>query len=293
MKKVFHIVLGLSALMFLWGCSVSTRELNDAEKRIQTLQQRGVPDSSLSRAKVFLYQAKDAKMRGNAGLSRVSADSMRILIAKAEEHYTKDMERLKPYLAALRGKFQKARAELSGMHLARLDSLIRIVDSLTAMNWLIAAEAEANKLDTLLPLLQFNQRRADELRGRITGSWVCINKTTHDKDKTVNAVEKKIFTFNPDGKGTLVESKQGKSSPFLKEDWEFRSWGTWDLFGDTVYLRVDRFASVRQIFEEYHQKDGKVTWEKKVHPTYDSTITDHSQDRWISFADLQADFTHQ
>jgi hypothetical protein len=218
---------------------------------------------------------------------------MYILIAKAEDKYSSDMERLKPYIASMRAKFQKTGEKLSGLHKARLDSLTSIVDSLTAQNWLIGAEAEANKLDTLLPRLLFDQKRADELRRRVTGSWVCTNKITHEVDKTVNAVEKKIFTFNTDGSGNLVENKQGKSSPFLKEDWEFRSWGTWDLFGDTVYIFVNRFASVRQNFEEFHQNDGKIVWEKKAHPVYDSTITDHSQDRWISFADLKSDFVRQ
>jgi hypothetical protein len=293
MKRFVAVALCLSALMILASCSVSERSLKNAEKRINTLLQRGVPDSSLSRAKVFLYQARDAVQRENHGLARSSADSMRVLIAQAEEKYARDMERLKPYLANLRAKAQQTRNEISGLHAKRLDSLLRRVDSLTQINWLIAAEAEANKVDSLLPRFKFEQQRADELRTRVTGSWVCSNKITHDVDKTVNAVEKKIFTFNPDGKATLVENKQGKSSPFLKEDWEFRSWGTWDLYGDTVCMFVNRFACTRQNFEEYHNNNGKITWDKKVDPTYDSTITDHSQDRWISYTDLTTDFKHE
>jgi hypothetical protein len=293
MKRVVLIAIGLSALIAASGCSVSKRSLKDAEQRISALLEKGVPDSSLSRAKVFLYQAKDAKGRGDRGIARAAADSMSIHIAKAEEKFTADMERLKPYIADMRAKFQRTGQQLSGLHKHRLDSLAAKVDSLTAMNWLIAAEAEANNLDTILPRLLFDQKRADELRSRITGSWVCTNKITHEVDKTVNGVEKKTFTYHPDGSGTLVETKQGKTSPFLKEDWEFRSWGNWDLYGDTVYLFVNRFAAVRQQFEEFHQQDGKTTWEKKNHPTYDSTITDHSQDRWISFGDLKTDFVHQ
>jgi hypothetical protein len=294
MKKFLLVVLSLSALMpLLWGCGVSNRALNDAEKRINALRERGVPDSSLSRAKVFLYQAKDAKERGNRGLARSSADSMLVLIAKAEDQYAKDMERLKPYVDNLLSKFQKARSEFTGLHLARLDSMIHIVDSLAEMNWLLAAEAQANHLDTLLGRFKFDQQRAEELRGRVPGTWVCTNVTKHNEDKSVHAVEKKIFSFSRDGKGKFIERKKGKSSPFFKEDWEFQSWGNWDLLGDTIYLFVDRFASVKQNFEEYHKKDGKTWWEKKVHPTYDSTITDGSQDRYITFADLRQDFKKQ
>ena len=62
----------------------------------------------------------------------------------------------------------------------------------------------------------------------------------------VKALEKKIFTFNKDGSAKFVESKKGQSSPALKEDWEFNSWGRWELIGDTVYLSVNRFKAVRQ-----------------------------------------------
>jgi hypothetical protein len=37
-------------------------------------------------------------------------------------------------------------------------------------------------------------------------------------------------------------------------------------------------------------KTGKKVWELKKEPTYDSAITDGSQDRWIPFSDLQRDF---
>ena len=56
MKK--FIILSFCFIVFLViaGCGVSKRALNDAEKRIEALKSKGVPDSSLSRAKVFLYQ---------------------------------------------------------------------------------------------------------------------------------------------------------------------------------------------------------------------------------------------
>jgi hypothetical protein len=103
-------------------------------------------------------------------------------------------------------------------------------------------------------------------------------------------VETKVFTFSPDGKGSLIWSKKGKSSPFFKEDWEFQHYGSWDLEGDTIFLFVNKLSCVRQNFEEYHERDGKVVWEPKSNATYDSTVTDGSQDRWITFADLKEDF---
>jgi hypothetical protein len=46
------------------------------------------------------------------------------------------------------------------------------------------------------------------------------------------------------------------------------------------------------MFERMFILDGgkKKEWRKEPKPTYDSTITDGSQDRFISFADLKEDF---
>jgi hypothetical protein len=70
-----------------------------------------------------------------------------------------------------------------------------------------------------------------------------------------------------------VESKEGQSGTYLKEDWEFQSSGTYDFKGDTIMLSITRFASVRQDFERIHMKDGNAVWVKEPQPRYDSTIT--------------------
>ena len=142
----------------------------------------------------------------------------------------------------------------------------------------------------MLPQLKFNEARVKELRGRIVGEWVCTNKTKNDENKAINAVEKKVFMFNKDGSAKLVETKKGQSSPVLKEDYEFNSYGTYDLLGDTVMIFIKRFAAVKQNFENMVDKNGKKAWETKKEATYDSTITDGSQDRWIPFTEMQADF---
>ena len=108
----------------------------------------------------------------------------------------------------------------------------------------------------------------------------------------------KIFTFGRDNKVTLIEKKKGQSGPFLREDWEFRSWGTYDMFGDTIHLFINRFASVRQNFQRlYVEKEGdkitKKTWKNEPQETYDSLITDGSQDRYITYPDLKGDFVRR
>jgi len=106
-------------------------------------------------------------------------------------------------------------------------------------------------------------------------------------------MEKKVFIFNKDGSAKLVESKKGQSSQVLKEDYEFNSYGTYDLLGDTIMIFIKRFASVKQNFENQVDKNGKKVWETQKQPTYDSTITDGSQDRWIPFTEMQADFVQE
>jgi hypothetical protein len=53
---------------------------------------------------------------------------------------------------------------------------------------------------------------------------------------------------------------------------------------------INRFVCAKQNFDNMSTKDGKKTWTLKKEPTYDSAITDGSQDRWIPYTDLQKDF---
>jgi hypothetical protein len=278
--------------LLLNGCSVSDKTLANAEKRIDALKSKGVPDSSLSSAKVSLYQARDSKRRGEKSIAHKAAKTMQVLIAQAEEKYDADMQRLKPTLDQAKQKFSDARTQLDGLPARRLDSVVAKIDSFMTINYMLEAEALANSLDTTLPHLKFDMERGQEIRGRVLGRWTCSIPIKHSTDKTVNGVEEKVFTFNNDGTGSLVERKKGKTTPLLKEDWEFRSEGAFDIMGDTVFLSVNRFKSVKQNFIEKHMKDGKESWETKSYPTYDSTITDHSQDRYITFETLQEDFKH-
>ena len=56
------------------------------------------------------------------------------------------------------------------------------------------------------------------MRKKIVGTWKCTNVTKHANDRSVHAVEHKIFAFYPGGKTKLVEKKKGKSAgnyPYL------------------------------------------------------------------------------
>ncbi len=291
MKKVIVFSLCTFLCIMMISCGVSKRALEDAEKRVTALSEKGVPDSSLSRAKVFLYQAKDAKQRGNVGLAKMSSDSMRILIAQAEAQYEDNMNRLKPWIQQQKQHINQATAHLTGLHKKHADSLMGVIDSFIQLNWLLQAEAYINDFVAYIPKLKSDEERAEELRPRIPGTWTCLQATKHSEDKTVHAKEYKIFTFRKDGSIKLVEKKSGKSTPYFKEDWEFQSFGKYDIKGDTIVLFIERFKAAKQNFWDLKTDDkGRKKWIKSVHGTYDSVITDGSQDRFITFHDLKMDF---
>lgn len=293
MKQSIILSLCCIACILIVGCTVSEKKIVDIEKRIEALSSKGVPDSSLSRAKVFAYQARFAKERGDHSLSRMSADSMVILTAQAENMYQDNMNRLRPWIETQRSMIMQETAQLTGLHKKHRDSVIAVIDSLVNISWFLEAEAVVKSLVNYIPKLKADEALAEELRPKVIGTWTCKQETKHSADKTVHAWEYKIFTFNTDGTVKLVEKKEGKSTPFFKENWEFNSLGKYNLKGDTINLFVERFKAVRQDFEDLKEKDGKKEWVKTSHGTYDSTITDGSQDRFVTYGDLTEDFTHK
>ncbi|MBN2036589.1 MAG: hypothetical protein JW768_07580 [Chitinispirillaceae bacterium] len=285
------VVLSICACMIA-ACSVSDRTLNNAEKRINTLKSKGVPDSALSPCVVNLYKARESKRMNQAGESRLAAKMLRKELAEAEALYRDHIAKLKPSVDSLVSIIHAARKNYDGMVLKKVDSLLAIADSFIQINWLLQAHTKAQELVNRLPQFTFDAERTAEVRPRLPGTWVCAIKTKGKENKAINAVEKKIFTFNTDGTGKLIQNKKGQSGPYLREDWEFVSWGKWDVNGDTVHLFVNRFAAVRQNFMRMYLHDGgaRKEWRAENQPTYDSLITDGSQDRFITFSDLQKDF---
>jgi hypothetical protein len=165
------------------------------------------------------------------------------------------------------------------------------VDSFRRVDRPLQANNVIQELITSLPSIKEDEQKAVAFRRQITGEWVFTDKVESVEIPAKDAaVERKSFTFNRDGSVFLVESKKGQSGPYLREDYEFRSWGTYGLKGDTVMLSINRFAAVRQMFHRIHMVDGKPVWVPEPGPTYDSVITDKSQDRYVVFADLREDF---
>jgi hypothetical protein len=283
----------LTALLtLLVACGVSERTLADAEKRMNKLNEMGVPDSALSQAKVYFYEAKEAKRKNNGGAAKKAISTMNELLADLEAQYSKKFEDIQPVIDSIRTVANNKKQEFSGSQLHKVDSTLAVIDSLESINMVLEAHGVGKDLLEWLPLLERDEEIAKKLRKKIPGEWVCTNITKSSENPRINAVEKKIFTFYKNGKAKLVESKNGQSGPYLKEDWQFISEGSYNIAGDTIVLKIERFASIKQDFERMHMEDNgkKRYWKKEEGETYDSTITDGSQDRFIIYDDLVEDF---
>jgi hypothetical protein len=292
MFKKLASILPAFALILTVGCGggVNDKMLDDAQGRIDALKTKGIPDDKVSGARIHLYQAREHNSKGNGRLAKVSADSMKANLALAEQFYQEQVSTLGPKIDAKKAEAIKAKDELSGYQVKKIDSTVAVIDSFKRIDWLLQADNVAQELAALIPSLKDDEVKSKNLRRLVPGEWVTETRTKSEANKDVNALERKVFTFHKDGKVNLVESKKGQSGEFLKEDWEFRSWGTYDMKGDTVMLSINRFAAVRQMFQRIHKINDKMVWKDEPGPTYDSAITDRSQDRFVTYEDLKADF---
>ena len=295
-NRVVLFATALFIIGLIMSCGVNDKMLDDAESRLQALKAKGLPDSVLSQPQVYLYQARDAKKRSQysdaMGEARTAARLLKKELVRAESYYQEKVSTLRPKVDSVRAVIGQNRDNFSGLTLKRFDSLSAAVDSFLKLDWLLQAYAKGQELVAAIPQFNTDVAHAKELKATVPGEWVCTQQDKRAENKDINAVMKKIFTFQRDGRAKFVESKKGQSGLYLKEDWEFVSTGTWDVAGDTIHVFVDRFAAVRQMFERMFILEGgkKKEWRKEPKPTYDSAITDGSQDRFIAYADLKEDF---
>ncbi|MBD3420263.1 MAG: hypothetical protein GF398_09130 [Chitinivibrionales bacterium] len=293
MKKLIFVTVGLSVLIGIFSCGVSDKTLLDVENRIQALKNKGVPDSSLARAKVFLYQARSAKERGDLKLANMSKDSMLYLVAQAENDYDERVKQLRPVISSLQQKIMAAQKQLSGLPEKKLDSVTAVADSFSAIGWTLQVEQALKAGTDMIPSLKFNQERAQEIRPKVYGRWVCKDVKRSKAHPEVNYPEYKIFEFGRDNKVAYIEEGKGRMTTHVKMDYKFISNGTYDFLGDTIMIFVDRFRRIREVSEEKKKVDGKIKWVRNEIEPMDSIISDGSQNRWITYQDLVKDFKRQ
>jgi len=294
LRRLPLFVAGVAAFALVVGCggSVNEKELDAAQKRIDDLKSKGVPLERLTEARVFLGQAREDREKKNNSAAKRGYDSAEVHIKKAESFYDKEVANLGPEIDKAKGTAVKAKEELTGYQIRKIDSIVVIVDSLKRLDWLLQANNVAQDLVKLLPFLKEDENKTRKIMNKIPGEWVFTEKEKSVESALVNAVITKTFKFG-DLKSKsihLIEKKLGYSSPYLHEDWQFESRGTYGFKGDTIMLSISRFTIVRQRFKRLHKIDGKDVWKDEPQPEYDSTITDGSQDRSITYEDLTADF---
>lgn len=290
-KRSLLKLLSLTAIVSMVACSVSDKTLTSGQNRIDALKSQGMPDSLLSPAKLLIRQATDEKTR-NPSIANKAADSLKTVLTQLEASFKSIVPQLQADIESMRAQVAQVRSQVTGMQVAKIDSMMRVVDSVNNLKWYPDAAAKMKVLVSVLPQFKMDEQKSKEIKGKVTGTWTCTNVTKHSEDKTVNAVEKKIFILNRDGTCKFIEQKQGKSGPFLKEDYQYISYGTYGFLGDTVYLSINRFTAVRQNFEHLFIEGKKRTWKMEPHPSYDTLLTDKSQDRFVAYPDLVSDFVH-
>lgn len=261
------------------GCGPNAKSLSEAEARIQELKAKGVPDTDLSSAKVLLSQAQGAIRAGNSQSAGKHYKEALAVIAEVESVYTAQMAEMGPKLTAMKAELEEKTSPLEGLHREPIEKHLALVDSFVQKNWLLQAHQQLQTTDSLVPGLLAQQEQAEKLTPKVRGVWT-------RSDNEGNAVRREKFVMNKDGTLLTTESKKGQSSEYLKEDWQFTSWGTWQMKGDTVYMLIEREKCDRQTF--WNKKNG--SWVKSAQPTYDSTITDGSKDRFISYEYLTTNY---
>jgi hypothetical protein len=267
------------------GCGVSAKKLNAAEQRIAALQQKGVPDSLLTEARVLLVQSRTAKQLGNGIGAKSQYDSLEKLLATAEASYGATTGQLKPGVEAMRKTLADKKLNLTGAHLKEADSLCALLDATIAKNDWVSAKEEAAMIDIAVNSLVKNEQTAKEIKPKVVGSWNSTEVIKNKEDKS-NAVEKKSFTFAPDGKLDITEERNGQTNETLKEDWKFQSWGTYSLKGDTILMNITREKCMKQVYQNLKKNQ----WVKFEKPPYDSTVTNGKKDRYMAFDYLKANF---
>lgn len=281
-------IFSLTALLIA-GCGVSEKAIQDGQAKIDALKAKGVPDSLLSQSKLYLRMASDGILHKNSSESSKGMNEFKKEIANVEKSAPSVISQLDSEIESVRSQAESIKARLTGHQVFKLDSAMKVVDSLLGLNNKADAVAKSRKIQLLLPVLIEDEKKANEIKDKVYGTWTCTNVSKHSEDPSVNAVEKKIFILNRDGSAKFIEKKSGKSGPYLKEDYEYNSYGTYGFRGDTVYLSINRFVAVKQNFTRMTDVKKKI-WTPDNHPSYDSTISDKSQDRFVAYQDLIADF---
>ncbi|MDG5815067.1 hypothetical protein QA601_08260 [Chitinispirillales bacterium ANBcel5] len=280
------VLLSIVVLVFslLFSCNKKIT-VEEARERIEGLVARGVPESEMSKIRMYLFNMESAKSTGNQGPYRRYRSSLDLALNEFEERMVVLLDESGPIIDSLKEVVEEKKGNLKGLHLEAADSLLAAFDSLVKTNQLLLARTRLEqynlKMDTLITM----QNVADSLRNQFVGAWVMEKESP---DRRFNVVERTEIHMRRDGTLYIMESKRGRTSESTREDWEFRSTGTWDLKGDIAYHYIENEKRIRQNFHTLDPQTGR--WRKESKPAYDSTFTDGSRDRYAAYSALKEDY---
>ncbi len=283
------VSMGIIMIFLVPGCGVTTKKLDDAEKRINALTAQGMPDSMLTDARILLVQIKTSKKFGGGASPQRLYDSVMAILAKVEMTNASSASSLKPVADSLRKTFDARKHGLTGAQLKEADSLINDVDAVMKQNRWAEAKEKCVMIDTMLNGLNKDEKIMSEVKAKLPGTWIGILKTK-DTDVKADFIEKKQFTFSANGKVDIIEERSGQTNEVLKEDWKFQSGGTYTLKGDTILIAINKEKCLKQAYMNLMEKKGKTQWVKTEKPAYDSTITSGKKDRFVTFGFIKDNF---
>jgi hypothetical protein len=286
-QPLYVVSLGVALALNLQCGGLNKKKTQDVENRLKILESKGVPDSLTAGIKVFLYNYATAKKLGNSTNATKMTDSIFSNLTFAEKWYQDFLIQNKSEILSSISTLQGQKKNLSGIHLRIADSISTIIDSLVETDLLIKAKEKITDAKILMPALLKDQETATKLKPTLLGNWKDARVVKADEGN-YKYVETTSYSFKPNGTFEGSEDRKGQSSPYFKEDWQFLSWGTYDLKGDTVHLFVNREKCPRQIYTQLNVKDNK--WKEDRKATYDSTITDHGKDRSIPITFLKQNY---
>lgn len=272
------LFISLAVVTLTVGCG-KKRSLEDAQARIDILIEKGIADSLIDDAKVYLFQANQAKAMGQNSKVKKYTDSLFIFLEHAEAALGADAEKFKPLVDSLQKSIDERKGLLSGLQLADAEELDAELDSFANKGWLVQARDKALHLDSVMNHLVKDEEHMKKITPRVIGRWVS-QRVPEGKYK---AKETRQFIFKKDGTFEGVETMKGQTSEYTKEDWKFLSWGDYKVKGDTILMYVKKEKCPRQTYHNYKNVGGRMKWEKFEAPTYDSTITDGHKDRYFTF----------
>jgi hypothetical protein len=281
--------VSLSALLALnLQCGgMNKKKLTEVENRVKALTTKGVPDSIIVDTKLYIANYNTAKKLYKSNDAAKYADSIIIGIEKAEKWYNDFIAANKANVLNSITAFNTEKTKLSGMQLIVADSMGAIIDSLVKRDLIVDAQLKVKDALAKLPAIMKDQQNASKIKPLIIGSWKDVHKVV-EQENSQNFTETTVYTFKSDGAFEGSEARKGQSTAFMKEDWEFLSWGTFDLKGDTICLFVTREKCNRQVYSHLDPKTNK--WIEKPNPPYDSTITNHGKDKYIPFEYFKQNF---